>query len=116
MKQFDHEKLDVYKLAIEFVIIIEDIVKSIPKGRSYLVDQLQRAGTSTAFNIGEGAGEYSPNEKSRFYRVAKRSATESATIVDVCYRLKFIEESIYLRVRELLYRIVSMLIKLVKNR
>ena len=59
MTHFDHEKLDVYKVAIEFVALADDIVESLPRGRGYLADQLHRAATSIPLNIAEGAGEYS---------------------------------------------------------
>ncbi len=87
MKRFDHEKLDVYQAAIEFVVLADDVVENLPRGRAYLADQLQRASTSIPLNVAEGAGEFSINEKARFYRIAKRSATESAAILDVCRRL-----------------------------
>ena len=44
--KFDHEKLDVYQAAINFVITADGIVESLPRGRSYLADQLQRAAAS----------------------------------------------------------------------
>ena len=72
--QLDHEKLDVYRVAIEPVALADDIVEQMPRGRAYLADQLQRAATSVPLNI-EGAGEFSPKDKARFYRMAKRSAT-----------------------------------------
>ncbi|WP_415076201.1 four helix bundle protein, partial [Legionella sp.] len=50
MQYFDHEKLDVYQKAIEFVVLIESIVKQFPKGCAYLIDQLQRAGSSVVLN------------------------------------------------------------------
>ena len=53
MQSFDHEKLDVYRAAIEFVIVIESLINQLPKGRVYLVDQLQRAGSSILLNIAE---------------------------------------------------------------
>ena len=109
---FDHEKLDVYKAAIEFVVLAEEIIEHLPRGKSYLTDQLQRASCSISLNIAEGAGEYSGNEKYRFYRMAKRSATECAGILDVCKSLKAIEEQRYEIARRLLMRIVSMLIKM----
>lgn len=115
MNIFDHEKLDVYKASISFVALIDDFVKELPKGRYYLADQLLRAGSSVSLNIAEGAGEYSINEKIRFYRMAKRSATECAGIFDVLKQLQLIEESIYFKGRELLLRIVSMLIKMSHN-
>ena len=108
----DHEKLDVYQAAIELIILIDDVIGHFPRGRSYLADQLQRAGTSVPLNIAEGAGEYSGNEKIRFYRMARRSATECASIFDVCRRLRIIPEVKYEKARELLIRIVSMLTKM----
>lgn len=87
MNCFDHEKLDVYQVAITLVVLIDEIVEHLPRGRAYLADQLLRAGTSVPLNIAEGAGEYSANEKIRFYRMARRSATECASIFDVCHYL-----------------------------
>lgn len=75
-KLLDHEKLTVYQSAIEFVILADEVAEQLPLGRRYLRDQLQRAGLSIPLNIAEGAGEYAFDEKARFYRMAKRSATE----------------------------------------
>lgn len=75
MNNFDHDKLDAYQAALDLVILSDEIVEFLPRGRAYLADQLQRAATSVLLNIAEGAGEYSGSEKSRFYRMAKRSAT-----------------------------------------
>ena len=119
MSGFDHERLDVYRVAIAFVVIANDVVESLPRGRGYLADQLQRASTSVVLNIAEGAGEFSAKEKARFYRMAKRSATESATecaaILDVCQQLGLIAEERYRVGREHLLRTVSMLVRLVRS-
>ena len=109
---FDHEKLTVYQFAIEFVILADEVIEHLPRGRAYLSDQLQRAALSIPLNIAEGAGEYAVDEKARFYRMAKRSATECAGVLDVCQRLRLIEENRYIKGRELLIGIVSMLIKM----
>ncbi len=66
-------------------------------------------------NIAEGAGEFSRNEKARFYRMSKRSATECAAILDVCRRLKLVEQPRLDEGREVLLRIVAMLVKLVRG-
>jgi four helix bundle protein len=115
MTKLDHEKLDVYQLAIEFVIISNSIIKNFPRGNSYLADQLRRASSSITLNIAEGGGEFCKNEKVRFYRMAKRSATESAAILDISKRLSFLEETTHTKSRELLIRIVSMLTKMVSQ-
>jgi len=113
--QFDHEKLDVYRVAIDFVALADDIVEQMPRGRAYLADQLQRAATSVPLNIAEGAGEFSANEKARFYRMAKRSATECAAILDVATRLGILSDQPYQAGRELLLRTVSMLIAMARR-
>ena len=115
MRSFDHEKLDVYRVSIEFVILTDEIIESFPRGKAYFSDQLQRACTSITLNIAEGSDEYCTNEKIRFYRIAKRSATECASIIDVLKHLKIIDDTLYQRSRELLFRIVSMLIKMVQK-
>ena len=115
MNYFDHEKLDVYQAAIDLVILINTVVESLPRGRAYLADQLQRAGASVPLNIAEGGGEFASNEKIRFYRMARRSATECAGILDICQRLKLVDEKNYLKSRELLMRIVAMLTKMAKT-
>jgi hypothetical protein len=79
--ELDHERLDVYNTAIELVPLAIALANSFPPGYSALADQLRRAATSICLNIAEGAGEVSARDKARFYRMAKRSATESAAIL-----------------------------------
>lgn len=111
---FDHEKLDVYRVAMEFIILGQNIIEQLPKGNAHLADQLHRASTSITLNIAEGAGEISKNEKIRFYRIARRSATECAGILDICDHLHLVQKLNFLTARELLIRIVSMLTKMVR--
>src|SRR5262249_2287012 len=80
---FDHERLTVYQIALEFVEVADAIIQALPPKRAYLADQLQRAATSIVLNIAEVAGEFSKKEKARFYRMAQRSTTESAGLLDV---------------------------------
>lgn len=111
---FDHECLDVYKLALDFVVLANDIAEGLPRGRGHFSDQLARASTSILLNIAEGAGRLSKPEKRRFYLIARGSATESSALLDACLRLKLLEERTYTCGREMLLRIVSMLIRLSK--
>jgi four helix bundle protein len=112
---FDHERLDVYQLAVEFLGHADELAVQFPTGRAYLADQLHRASTSIVLNIAEGAGEFSKRDKARFYRMALRSATECAAINDVCKRLKLAAMQGVETARGLLLRIVSMLVQLVRS-
>jgi len=111
---FDHEKLDVYQLAIDFVARANDVVENLPRGRGYLADQLQRAALSIVLNIAEGAGKFSSKDKAAFYLRARGSTTESAAVLDVCERLKLLHTGICAEHKAVLERISQMLTKLVK--
>src|SRR5215510_2601553 len=115
MSHFDHEKLDAYRAAVEFVGIADRILEHMPPGRAYLKDQLARAASSVVNNTAEGAGEFRRSDKARFYRMACRSATECAGILDVCRQLELANEPLRQQGRELLLRIVSMLTRLAKT-
>ena len=78
LKRLDFEKLDVYRCAMDFAAIAQDLVEELPRGRGKLGDQLDRASLSIPLNIAVGAGESKPAEKLKFYRYARRSATECA--------------------------------------
>jgi four helix bundle protein len=115
MSYFEHERLDVYKAAKQFAIMMDGIAEGIRNKRAHLADQLFRASSSILLNIAEGAGEQSTAEKSRFYRIARRSATECASILELCHDLCLIEEGCYMQQRDLLLRVVAMLTKMVRG-
>ena len=63
---FDHERLDVYQVALDFLVLADDIVGRLPRGRGHLADQLSRASTSIVLNMAEGAGKFAKADKRRF--------------------------------------------------
>ena len=112
MEQLDHERLDVYQLALDFLVVADSIIEALPRGRSHLADQFTRASTSIVLNISEGAGKLSKPDKRRYYLTARGSATESAALLDVCLRLELLDATLHGKGKEMLMRIVSMLIRL----
>ncbi len=111
---FDHEKLHVYGLAVDFVARANDLAQVLPRGRGYLADQLQRAASSIVLNIAEGAGKLSPDDKAAFYARARGSATESAAVLDLCARLNLLPAARCEEHKVLLDRVVGMLTKLIR--
>jgi len=66
-------------------------------------------------NIAEGAGEFSNSDKARFYRYAKRSATECAAILDVCRNLRLTNMENYNKGQELLDRVFAMMVRMTRR-
>jgi four helix bundle protein len=83
---FDHQKLDVYHRALDAMEACDEVLELLPPGRAHRRSQVSRAADSIVANIAEGAGEFSPKEKARFYRMARRSAIEVAAWLDIIAR------------------------------
>lgn len=111
--QFDHEKLQVYQMAISFVIYADDVLDGLPKSLS-AHGQLDRASTSIPLNIAEGNGKYTPADRCRYFDIARGSALEAAACIDVLVAKRKIEEPTAARGKELLHGIVAMLVGLVR--
>jgi four helix bundle protein len=112
---FEHKRLDVYRVAREFVVRAHRIVQELPSGRAYLADQLMRAATSVVLNIAEGCGEFSARDKARFYRMAKRSANECSGILDILTDLQLVAAQQVQDADVLLERVGAMLTKMIQT-
>jgi len=105
-----HERLDVYRLALEFRRSLAPLAKV--RGIAPLRDQLFRAADSVVLNIAEGAGRNSRSDKQRHYEIAKGSATESAAALELLHRAGNLSDAAYRERRELVIRVVQMLSRL----
>ncbi len=112
---FDHEKLEVYRVAVEYADAADAIATKLKRGNAHIRDQLRRASDSIVNNVAEGAGEFQPAEKARFYRIALRSATECAATLHTCQRRHLAELSALEDARKLLKRVVEMLTRLIQT-
>ena len=112
---FEFEKLDVYRVTLDFVAAADDVAETLPKGRRYLKEQLRRGANSIAANLAEGVGEFSPAEKVRFYRMSRRSAVECASHLLTCRRLSLVEDTLIAKGLDQLLRIVAMLTSMIKS-
>jgi len=107
------QKLDVYRCAIEFLVLSRRIRRSAARGNADLVDQLRRSAQSIPQNIAEGAGKVSRADKARYYGIARGSAMESASHLDVMRTEEVIELADYDAGIAVLERIVAMLTRLI---
>ncbi len=88
MAAFEHRKFEVYRDTMALIAFAGTVTAGLGSGFFVLKDQLIRAAISIAMNIGEGAGEYAPREKARFYRMARRSASEAISGFDALLTLR----------------------------
>ena len=112
---FVHHKLHVHQRALDALQSCDEIGAQLPKGRAHLRNQLERSATSIVANIAEGAGEFSPSENARFYRMARRSAIETVAWIEITARRGEAPEPVMQTALRQLEQVVSMLVALIKN-
>ena len=110
--QFDHEKLNVYHEALDFVGHATELLERVPK-RVAVYDQLDRASTAIPLNIAEGTGKFTPPDRCRYYDTAHGSALECAACLDVLVVKKILKQEIT-EAKAVLIKVVSMLVGLIK--
>jgi four helix bundle protein len=116
--QFDHEKLDVYRMLLGFVswtsVLLDELMTENRAQTREVRDQLQRASLSALLNTAEGNGKRRQRIRAKFFDDARGSAAESAACLDAlttmgCCQAARVEEG-----KGMLLRAVSMLTKLVE--
>jgi len=110
--QFDHEKLDVYQVSIQFIgwriaeLKFQNHIRNV-------YDQLERASISIPLNIAEGNGKSFPKDRKRYFEIARGSAFESAACLDILFSMHILNTEQLQCGKALLHRIVSMLTRMI---
>jgi four helix bundle protein len=93
-----HEKLDLWKKAIEFVVAIYKVTDEFPRDERFgLTSQLRRASVSIVANIAEGAARRSSKEFRQFLSNAQGSASEVDTELIISHRLAYLTQSHFVK-------------------
>ena len=109
---FDHEKLDVYQLSVEFVGWSYGQAKELEGVDRHARDQLLRASQSIPLNIAEGNAKLPSPDRLRSWRIALGSALECAAILDVLQVCGAMSEESVANGKRPLERIVAMLTRM----
>jgi four helix bundle protein len=111
-QSFDHERLDVYRLSIDYVARSFEAAQPLEGLHRHARDQWLRAAQSIPLNIAEGNGKRSPKDRARFLDIARGSALECAAIQDVLLTTKGIKVQDEAAMKAMLQRIVAMLTRM----
>ena len=109
---FGHEKLNVYRLSIDYVAWVYEKAKILKGIHRSARDQWLRASQSIPLNIAEGNGKSTEADRRRFFKIARGPTLECAAIQDVLVVGKALEEQESFERKIELNRIAAMLTKL----
>jgi four helix bundle protein len=115
--QFDHERLEVYQLALKFVSWLADLLAELRKSKApnigEVISQIDRSSISTVLTTAEGNGRRAAKQRAKFFDDARGSATESAACLDLFVAKQATTSERISDGKVLLYGIISMHTKLV---
>ena len=109
---FGHEKLDVYRVALDYVRFAWNLCDKLSGKYRHTRDQLIRASQSIPLNIAEGNGKATDGDRRRYFEIARGSALECAAIQDVLEVCEMMTTKQNRQSKVLLDRIVAMLTKM----
>ncbi len=116
---FDHEKLDVYRLELEFVawvtVLLNETKVNAQGLHREVCDQLDRASLSALLNTAEGNGKRQGRQRAKFFDDARGSAVECAACLDALVAKQLAAPMRVTDGKAMLVRIVGMLTKLVER-
>jgi four helix bundle protein len=95
---FKFERLEVWRLAIEYIDLVYEIAEKLPPSEQYnLTSQIKRAATSIALNIAEGSTGQTDAEQARFLGLALRSLLETVACQHLISRREYLADKSPLR-------------------
>ena len=105
------EELQVYQKSLEFVVNVYKLLEeNALLSKDYgIKDQLKRASLSISNNIAEGFERETRKELIRFLYFAKGSAGECRNILNIIYKLQFIDNEIFNKFKNEVFEISQQL-------
>jgi len=116
MLDLSHKNLDVYKFSLLLLKEVYILTKTFPKAEIYVLTyQMRRSSISICSNIAEGASRKSSIEKKRFFEIARGSAVELDTQIEISISLDYVNKDQIVKLQALLESVFRMLSKMIDN-
>ena len=110
-----HQRLDAWRIALEFLQAVRAIADSLPRGHAHLADNMRRSAVSTSLNLAEGAGRRSKRDKANRFTIARGECGEAAAAVEIAMTLGLVQQPLAEAALELARREYAMLTGLIKR-
>ncbi len=111
-----HKDLDVWKLAIDFVVDIYKLTGELPDDEKFgLISQIRRAAVSVPLNIAEGASRKGKKEYINFLHIAFGSLNEVETCLIIIEKLQFAEVNDEMQKLEMIRSKLANLLKYIRS-
>ena len=92
---------DVFKISHKMVLKIYEVTKTFPREERYgLTSQLRRSAYSIPMNLIEGGAKNSEGEFRRFVDIAIGSCAEVEYQIELCFDLKYLNETEFNELRD----------------
>lgn len=109
--EFAHERLEVYKVALELVAWFHRFLETADIGSAY-AKHLDKVTTSLVLNIAEGNGRFSSADQKRFIDIAHTCAMRVASCLDVLVARRLLMSSQIVEAKHILSRVVPLVLGL----
>jgi four helix bundle protein len=108
--------LQIWQRGLDLSILIYGHTVNFPKEEQFgLTSQLRRASTSVPLNIAEGWGRGSNKSFANFLKIARGSLFEVETILEICFRLDYINNETINTLRNEIEQIGKMINSFIKK-
>ncbi len=111
------KRLRVWQDGIDLATKIYQLTRTAQFSRDFgLRDQIQRAGVSISSNIAEGDERKTDKEAIYFFNVAKGSAAEVITQLNIAYKIGYVDFETFQKLEDLAEKIRASLKNLIKSK
>jgi four helix bundle protein len=106
----NYQRLDAWKIAMQLVISVYGTTKDFPKEEKFgLTSQVNRAAVSITANIAEGMARQHKKETCHFLHIARGSAYELETLINVGQKTNLLSPVKFNRLIELIDKTIKLL-------
>jgi four helix bundle protein len=112
---FPHERLEVFKLALDLAHACNAVANEMPKGYAKISDNLTRASQGVPLLIAEGANRPSDGQKRQRFGEARGEVGECAAAIQLALRLEVISADAANSALGLCQSVGAMLTKLIQR-